>query len=69
MRLFGIFKSRKGKEESDLSVLEDNFVIHVGNRPCDICKSETNNCYKTEYDNQTVCLCPRKDIRGFNRPK
>ena len=52
-----------------LHKLEHHYIIHVGPRRCDLCHSETNNCFKTDIADNPACLCPRKDIRGFRRPQ
>lgn len=56
-------------ESIDLSKLDNHFVLRVGVWHCDLCKSETRNCCKVDIVGQCLCICPRKDIKGFNRPK
>lgn len=58
----------KEKERVDLSKLENHFVISVGVQHCDLCNKETMNCCKIDIADQCVCICPRKDIKGFRRP-
>lgn len=74
MSLFNFFwrkpkTSEKKTESMDLSKLENHFVLQVGTQRCDLCKKETNNCCKIDIADQCICLAPRKDIRGFYRPK
>lgn len=67
-KLFGK-KQPKQKEAIDLSMLENHFVLNVGAQPCDSCKQETINCVKLDIADQSVCICPRKDIKGIRKPK
>lgn len=56
-------------ESINLSKLENHFILHVGVSHCDICKKETLNCCKIDIADQCMCICPRKDIKGFRTPK
>lgn len=65
---------RKPKREArvrgvNLCKLENHFILHVGLQRCDFCKMETNNCCKLDIDGQCICICPRKDIKAFRKPK
>lgn len=66
-KLFGK-KTEAKKEKIDLSMLENHFVLNVGELHCDRCKKETLNCVKLDIADQHVCVCPRKDIKSFRRP-
>lgn len=70
--LFNLFRRKPKPIEAkkvDLSKLEDSFILNVGTSRCDTCKKETDNCCKIDIADQCVCICPRKDIKGFHRPK
>lgn len=67
-KLFGK-KAEPKKETINLSALENHYIIKVGFQPCDFCKQETINCCKLDIADQSVCICPRKDIRSFRKPK
>lgn len=66
-KLFGK-KTEAKKERVNLSMLENHFVLNVGESHCDSCKKETLNCVKLDIADQHVCVCPRKDIKSFRRP-
>lgn len=67
-KLFGK-KAEQKQETTDLSMLENHFVLNVGTQPCDSCKKETINCVKLDIADQSVCICPRKDIKGIRKPQ
>lgn len=67
--LFNLFRRKPQKQKVDLSQLEDSFILNLGTNHCDNCKDETANCCKIDVYDQCVCICPRKDIKGFYRPK
>ena len=56
----------KKKESIDLSMLENHFIF-AGVNHCDTCKHETANCCKIDFAGRSVCICPRKDIKGFRK--
>lgn len=62
-------KKEEEKESIDLSKLENHYILHVGLQHCSLCNKETIHCYKTDIEGQCVCVCPRKDIKGFRKPK
>ena len=57
------------RESVDLSKLENHFILNVGDKHCDTCSLETLNCFKIDTADKCVCLCPKKDIKGFRKPK
>lgn len=74
MKLLNLFwrkpKTVEAKKQSiDLTKLEGHFILNVGVAHCDICTKETENCCKIDLADQCVCICPRKDIKGFRKPK
>ena len=60
-------ENKEGKV--DLSKLENHFIIHTEAAHCDTCKDETNHCYKMFIGDGCMCVCPRKDLKGFKKPK
>ena len=65
----GIFNFFKKKGNADLSKLEDHFILHVGECYCADCKKQTMNCVSIMVGEQSVCVCPKKDVKGFRKPK
>ena len=63
------FRKQKKTESIDLSILENNYILNVGESHCDTCKKETMNCVKVDIADQSVCMCPRKDIKAFRKPQ
>lgn len=68
-KMFGCKPQVEKRESIDLSKLENHYILNVGLSRCDVCEKETNNCCKIDLAGQCLCICPRKDLKGFNRPK
>lgn len=68
MNILNLFRKKK-TDSVDLSKLENHFILRVGKCHCDTCKQQTMNCSSVTVGEQTICVCPKKDVKGFRKPK
>lgn len=64
--MFSFLRFRKEKS-TGLAQLCNLFVLSAQDKHCDHCELETENCRKLHFSNQTICVCPRKEVVTFGK--